>query len=157
MKRTLTSALATLAIAASLSLPARSATSALDIVNRVIAASEKVDASALTGLYTDNAVFVDEGPTLIYGRNAGFDWATRVNKAFAQRHMTRFTATASKPAVVQISPSGAYIVVPMELNAQIGATKHFHETGTFTFTLVPQSGTWRITSQVWTVLTKSIE
>ncbi|HVA27612.1 MAG TPA: nuclear transport factor 2 family protein [Candidatus Baltobacteraceae bacterium] len=150
------SALAAFALAASLSLPARSATSAMDVVNKVVVASEAIDASALRGLYTDNAVFIDEGPIVIYGPNVGVDWANRVNKAFSERHMSHFKATASKPAVVQISAKGAYVVVPMELNAQIGATKHYHETGAFTFTLVRQAGVWKITSQVWTVLTKVI-
>lgn len=158
MNRRITlSTLGALVMSASLWLPAGSATSAMDVVNRVVAASESIDASALKGLYSENAVFIDEGPIVIYGPNVGYEWATRVNGAFAQRHMTHFTATASKPTVAQTSSKAAYVVVPMELNAQIGATKHYHETGTFTFTLVEQSGAWKITSQVWTVLTKVIK
>jgi ketosteroid isomerase-like protein len=145
-----------LALAAPSFAPAQSP-GAMDVVNKVIAASEAIDAEALRGLYTDNAVFIDEGPIVIYGPTVGVDWATRVKKAFADRHMTEFKATASAPAVAQIKPDGAYVVVPMELNARVGADKHFHESGTFTFTLVNQSGNWKISSQVWTVLNESVK
>ncbi len=130
---------------------------AMDLVNKVIAASEVLDASALMGLYSESAVFVDEGPIVMYGPTVGYDWLTRVKKKFAERKMTQFKATAAKPSAAQISANGAYIVIPMELNARVGTVKHFHESGTFTFTLVQQSGTWRITSQVWTVLVESVK
>jgi len=94
---------------------------------------------------------------VIHGPDVGVQWATRVNKAFAARKMIDFKATASKPALVQMSDEkGAYIVVPMELSARIGTSGHYHETGTFTFTLVKQAGLWKITSQVWTVLAKDV-
>jgi ketosteroid isomerase-like protein len=153
--RTILSALAFVLAASSL---ARAQSSgAMDVVNKVVAASEVLDASALTGLYTDNAVFVDEGPIVIYGPTVGYDWLTRVKQKFAERKMTDFKATASPPAVAQISANAAYVVVPMELNARVGTDKYFHESGTFTFTLVQQAGTWKITSQVWTVLEKSVK
>lgn len=155
--RMLLSVLAVFSLAASMSLPAPSSTSATDVVNRVIAASEVLDASALTGIYAANAVFIDEGPLVIYGPNVGRDWLARVKVAFAQKKMTQFKAAAMKPAVVQISTNGAYIVVPMELNARVGADKHFHDSGTFTFTLEQKSGQWKTTSQVWTVLTKIVQ
>jgi ketosteroid isomerase-like protein len=156
-RRLILSALGAALLAASLLTPARSATTALDVVNTVVTASEKIDASALAGLYARNAVFIDEGPIVIYGPNVGVEWATRVKKAFAARKMSNFKATASKPAVVQMSDvKGAYIVVPMELSASVGTKGHYHETGTFTFTLVKQAGEWKITSQVWTVLTKDV-
>jgi ketosteroid isomerase-like protein len=148
----------TLAFVLALSSLARAQSpSAVDVVNKVVAASEVLDDSALIGLYTDNAVFVDEGPIVIYGPTVGYDWLTRVKQEFAERKMTQFKATASKPTIVQVSANGAYIVVPMELNAVVGADKHFHESGTFTFTLVRKAEQWKITSQVWTVLTKSVQ
>lgn len=136
---------------------AQSAPTAMDVVNKVVAASGVLDASQLVGLYTDNAVFVDEGPIVIYGPTIGFDWLTRVKRKFAERQMTQFTGTASQPTIAQIKPDGAYIVVPMELNAKVGADKHFHESGLFTFTLTQQAGAWKITSQVWTVLAESVK
>lgn len=148
---------AVLALATSTFGRAQSPPTAMDVVNKVIAASEAIDASALTGLYTDNAVFIDEGPIVIYGPTVGVDWATRVKKSFADKHMTNFKATASEPTVAQVKSDGAYVVVPMELNAQVGPDKHFHESGTFTFTLVNQDGTWKISSQVWTVLSESVK
>jgi hypothetical protein len=130
---------------------------AMDVVNKVVAASEVLDAPALTGLYTDNAVFIDEGPIVIYGPTVGYDWLTRVKEKFAERKMTQFKATASTPTTAQISVNAAYIVVPMELNALVGTDKHFHESGTFTFTLVQKAEAWKITSQTWTVLAKSVQ
>ncbi len=144
------------AFALSSAAPAQSS-GAMDVVNKVVAASEVLDASALAGLYTDNAVFVDEGPIVIYGPTVGLDWLTRVKAEFAERKMTQFKATASKPTVAQISANAAYIVVPMELNAVVGTDKHFHESGTFTFTLAQKADAWKITSQVWTVLAKSVQ
>jgi len=128
----------------------------MDVVDKVVTASETLDASALRGLYTDNAVFIDEGPIVIYGPTVGVDWATRVTKVFAERKMTEFKATAKQPLIAQIKPESAYVVVPMELSARAGANGHYHETGTFTFTLIRESGVWKITSQVWTVLTKEV-
>jgi ketosteroid isomerase-like protein len=146
-----------IAMATSSAAKAQTAASAMNVVNQVVAASEMLDASRLTGLYTDNAVFVDEGPIVIYGSTVGYDWLTRVKRKFTARHMTQFVASASRPTVVQVSGNGAYIVVPMELNAKVGAAKHFHESGLFTFTLARQVAAWKITSQVWTVLSESVK
>jgi Domain of unknown function (DUF4440) len=157
MNRRMMALLLALALGTASLAQAQSAPTAMDLVNRVIAASEVLDAPALSGLYADNAVFVDEGPIVIYGPTVGYDWLARVKKKFAERHMTEFKATASPPTFSKVSDSGAYIVVPMELHANVGTDKHFQESGLFTFTLVQQVGTWKITSQVWTVLAESVK
>ena len=60
----------------------------MDVVHKVVAASEVLDVSALTGLYADNAVFIDEGPIVIFGPSVGYDWLTRVKQKFTERKMT---------------------------------------------------------------------
>ena len=126
--------------------------SAMDVVDRVVAASKVLRrVAAYWAPHSTTAVFVDEGldRDLLVSTSSISIGSRASSKKLAERRRTQFAATASAPTVAQIKPDSAYIVVPMELNAHVGSDKRFHETGLFTFTLVQQSGMWKITSQVW--------
>lgn len=152
----LVSSLVGIAIAASISLPATAATTSIDVVNKALAAASTLDAPKLDGLYAKNAVFVDEGPYIGYGTNAGHAWALEIQKRFAQRKLTQFKATLAAPTIAQEKGNDAYVVVPIKLDAHLGSGAHYHEDGAFTFTLQRINGDWKITSQVWSVLSKVI-
>ncbi len=130
---------------------APSSNPAMRLVNTALAAVQRIDGSALARLYSDDAVFVDEGPPYVWrGANAGSSWASHIHQGLAKMKMRNFVTTVQKPTTTHISATGAYIVVPMVLN---GTTSRgpFHEDGAFTFTLRNRNGTWKITSQTWTV------
>lgn len=150
------SSLAALALAASVAFPARAATTSLDVVNKAVTAATTLDGDALKGLYAKNAVFVDEGPWSAYGPHAGQEWALEVQQRFALRKMTEFKAIPAAPTIAQEQGDSAYVVVPLKLDGHLGSGAHYHEDGAFTFSLQREAGEWKITSQVWTVLTKMI-
>ena len=156
MIRRFVSPVVALALAASIAHPALAATTSIDVVNQAVAASTTLDATAFDGLYARSAVLVDEGPYIGYGANAGHAWALEIQKRFAQRKMTHFKVTPSAPTVAQEKGDSAYVVVPMTLDGHLGAGAHYHENGAFTFTLARVVGAWKITSQVWTVLSRVI-
>lgn len=152
----LISPLVVLALAAFVAIPAGAATSSMDIVNKAIAASSTLVPSAFDGLYAKNAVFVDEGPYVGYGADAGHAWALAIQRRFAERKMMQFKVTPSAPTIAQEKGDSAYVVVPMKLDGHLGSGAHYHEDGAFTFTLQRESGAWKITTQVWSVLAKVI-
>ena len=132
---------------------AKPANSPMRVVSAAIVAAKALNPSAFAGLYAPNAIVVDEGPPFTWtGATAGTTWMTGVKAAFEHIKMTHFTSIATKPIANNVSCTGAYVVVPMTLDGDFGHT-HFHEAGTFTFTLRATAGTWLITSQVWTRLT----
>lgn len=144
----------TVALISSTLLPARAAAPAstpIQVVNTVVAASATLDTTKTGGLYAADAIFVDEGsPFQWNGANAGVAWSNYIKGRFVQMKMRNFTAIAKKPSEYNHTATGAYVIIPLVLNGDYG-TKHFHEVGTFTFTLRREGAEWKITSQVWTV------
>ncbi len=119
-------------------------------VSQVIAATRGGDLHAVSGLYTADAVVVDEmAPFHWTGKNAGRSWLAAVGKFIAASKMTNFNLKASPPAEVQQAGSSAYVVVPILLTGLSGG-KHVSETGFFTFALRKIGGSWMISNQVWT-------
>lgn len=136
--------------------PALASGTSLDVVNKAVAASESLKPAAFDGLYADSAIFVDEGPYVGSGANAGHAWANEIHRRFKARGMTNFVVTPEPPTIAQEKGGSAYVVVPLKLDGRLGNGSHYHEDGAFTFTLARQSGSWKITSQVWTVIVKTI-
>lgn len=123
----------------------------IQVVNVVVAASATQDTTKIGGLYAADAIFVDEGPPFRWsGANAGVTWSNHIKSIFTKMKMREFTAIAQRPRAYNHTSTGAYVVIPMVLDGAYG-TKHFHESGTFTFTLRRDDTAWRITSQVWTL------
>jgi ketosteroid isomerase-like protein len=156
MVRRVRSVLVFIGLLVVLARPAFSATTSMDVVQKALAACATLEPSAFDGLYANEAVFVDEGPYIGYGSNAGHAWAEEIHRRFAQRKMTQFAAVASKPIEAQEKGDEAYVVVPLKLDGRLGNGAHYHEDGAFTFTLHREAGDWKITSQVWTVLARAI-
>ncbi|MBV8345759.1 MAG: nuclear transport factor 2 family protein [Candidatus Eremiobacteraeota bacterium] len=122
----------------------------LKLANAAMHAANTNDASAFAGLYTEDAVVVDEVPPFIWrGAGAGTAWWHAV-ASFAQKmKMTHLRATDIRVGEFKESVTDAYLVEPMTVTG-IANGKPFAEAGTTTYTFHNSGGTWLISSQVWT-------
>lgn len=136
--------------AANPALPAHSVPSAiLKLANTVVTASNTKDASALSKLYTNDAVVVDEIPPFEWrGPGAGTAWWRTVD-AFTKTKCERITLVHVRISDFQGTATNAYLIAPMTINEMSGG-QTFSEAGTLTYTFRNDSGTWLISSQVWT-------
>jgi len=120
------------------------------LAQATVNATNSNDATKLAGLYTNNAVVVDElDPFAWTGTEPGVTWCTRVKKELVKNKATGFHATAYAPSEYMNHGSTAYLIVPMKLAALL-AGKPFTELGTMTYTFAKVSGVWKISSQIWT-------
>ncbi len=122
----------------------------LALSHRVIDASNGADTSKYAGLYTSDAVVVDENSPYIWkGANAGVAWFSRVLNVVAAMKGTQFHAASSAPSEFQMQGANAYMIVPVTITAQEKG-KPYTEHGTLTYTFRQTSAGWKISSQVWT-------
>jgi ketosteroid isomerase-like protein len=127
----------------------RDASEAVVPVNAVIAAIKSNNAAAVSNLYADNAVVVDEqAPFEWTGSSAGVQWlsASRDWSKWSRR-VARFRATLAE-IQVDSSSGTAYIVVAGAFSSA-NPKKPWQQHGTLTFTLKESSNNWKISSQVW--------
>jgi len=122
----------------------------LRLANAAMHAANANDASAFAGLYTDNAIVVDEIPPFVWrGANAGTSWWHVVAAEAQKLKMTHLKAIGIRVGEFRSSPTDAYLVEPMSVTA-IANGKPFVEPGTTTYTFHKVGETWLISSQIWT-------
>ena len=122
----------------------------LKLTSAVIQATNADDASALAGLFTSDAVIVDENPPFVWrGANAGVVWWHVVQRVTQKAHLTGLKATTMRIGEFKQSPADAYLVESMKITAT-AAGKPFAESGTLTYTFHNAGGTWLISTMVWT-------
>jgi ketosteroid isomerase-like protein len=122
----------------------------LQLANAAMGAANANDASAFAGLYTDDAVVVDEiAPFVWRGAGGGTAWWHAVTAVAQKMKMVHLRATNIRVGEFKQSANDAYLVEPMTVTA-IADGKPFAEPGTTTFTFHNTGGTWLISSQVWT-------
>lgn len=122
----------------------------LKLVNAIVEATNTDNASALTGLYTNDAVVVDENAPFAWrGADAGAAWWHAVDAVLAKMKLTHLKATVVRVGEFQQSPTVAYLIEALSLTGR-AAGKPFAESGTFTYTFRKAAGHWLISSQVWT-------
>jgi ketosteroid isomerase-like protein len=122
----------------------------LKLANAVIHAANTGDASAFAGLYTADAVVVDENPPFTWrGTGAGTAWWHEVDAVSQKLKLTHLRATHVRVSEFKRSATDAYLVEPMIVSGAING-KPFAEPGTMTYTFHIERGTWLISSQVWT-------
>jgi ketosteroid isomerase-like protein len=122
----------------------------LKLANAVIHGANTDDASALAGLYTDDAVVVDENPPFVWrGAGAGAAWWHVVDDVTKKIKLTHLQAVNVRISEFKQSATDAYLVQPLTV-AGIANRKPFAEAGTMTYTFHNTGGTWLISSQVWT-------
>lgn len=121
----------------------------LKLPNAVVDASNTDDALSLSKLYTNDAMVVDEIPPFVWrGTGAGVAWWRAVD-AFTKKKRERIKLVNVRISEFQRSATDAYLIQPMTIIEVTGGPPS-SESGTMTYTFHNNSGTWLISSQVWT-------
>lgn len=119
------------------------------LAGAVVNASNADDVSALSKLYTQDAVVVDEIPPFVWrGAGAGAAWWQAVD-SFTSKKQERIRLVNVRLSEFQQFAAGAYLIQPMTILEVVGG-KTSSESGTWTYTFRNSGGTWLISSQVWT-------
>jgi uncharacterized protein (TIGR02246 family) len=122
----------------------------LKLANAAMHAANTNDATAFAGLYTDDAVVVDEiAPFIWRGPDAGASWWRAVAVVAQKMQMTNLRASNIRVSEFKAAATDAYLVEAMTVTANANG-KRFTEPGTTTYTFHNAGGTWLISSQVWT-------
>jgi len=122
----------------------------LKLATAVISAANADDASAFAGLFTGDAVVVDENPPFVWrGAGAGVAWWHVVREVTQKAKLTHVRAIDVRTTEFKQSPTDAYMIQTMTVSGSAG-TKPFAEPGTMTYTFHQAGGTWLISSMVWT-------
>lgn len=120
------------------------------LVNAVMAAANSDDASALSTLFTSDAVVVDENPPFVWrGSGAGVAWWHEVDAVTRKSKLMHLRATGLRYGEFKESASDAYLVQTMTVAGTMSG-KPFSEPGTMTYTFHNADGTWLISTMVWT-------
>lgn len=123
----------------------------LTLAQRVIDAANANDATKFTGLYTEDAVVIDESaPFRWNGAEAGAKWWQHVQRTLAAGQAT-LHATVSAPTEYRLDNEGddAYLIEPLTVAVTSGG-KTRAEHGTQTYTFHKANGAWKISSATWT-------
>jgi ketosteroid isomerase-like protein len=122
----------------------------LRLANATMQAANSNNAAGFAGLYTNDAVVVDENPPFVWrGAGAGTAWWNAVAAVARRMNLTHLKAINIRISEFKESASDAYLVQPMTVSG-IANGKPFSEAGTTTYTFHNAGGTWLISSQVWT-------
>ena len=122
----------------------------LKLANAVITATNTDDAAALAGLFTDDAVVVNENPPFAWrGAGAGVAWWHVVDAVTQKAQMQHVKAVNVRLGEFRQSATDAYLVQALTVTGVAGA-KPFAEAGTMTYTFHNAGGTWLISTMVWT-------
>jgi ketosteroid isomerase-like protein len=119
------------------------------LAQSVLDAANANDPSRLAGLYTGDAIVIDElSPFTWTGPNAGAAWLTAVAQFLAAK---KSSLTASALAISEYRSNGdaAYMVQPLRVSVVAGGKTNV-ELGTQTYTFRKVNGVWKISSAVWT-------
>ena len=120
------------------------------LTSAVIHATNTDDPSALAGLFTDDAVVVDENPPFAWrGAGAGVAWWHVVQKIIQKERLVHLQATNIRTGEFKQSTNDAYLVQSMTITAATPG-KPLAEPGTLTYTFHKTGSTWLISTMVWT-------
>jgi ketosteroid isomerase-like protein len=122
----------------------------MKLVNAVMQGPNADDGSALAGLFTDDAVVVDENPPFVWrGEGAGVAWWHVVDAVTQKAQIAHLKATDVRRGEFKQSATDAYMVEAMTITGTAGG-KPFAESGTLTYTFHKAAGSWLISTMVWT-------
>jgi len=122
----------------------------LQLANAVIDAANANDAASFAGLYTADAVVVDENqPFLWRGAGAGASWWHAVQALAQKAKLRHIKAVGIRIGEFKQSATDAYLVEATTVTGTANG-KPFAEAGTMTYTFHRAGGTWLISSQIWT-------
>ncbi|HEX3671276.1 MAG TPA: DUF4440 domain-containing protein [Candidatus Cybelea sp.] len=121
------------------------------LVNAVIAGTNADDASAFNGLFTGDAVVVDENAPFTWrGAGAGVAWWHVVDAVTRKAKLTHLRAENVRVGEFQGSANDAYLVQALTVTGVLAGGKSFAEPGTMTYTFHKTAGAWLISTMVWT-------
>lgn len=121
----------------------------LKLANAVVSAANADDGARLVGLFTNDAVVVDENPPFVWrGEGAGLAWWHVVEAVTRKAKLTHLKAVNVRLGEFRQTATDAYLVQPMTITGITGG-KPFAESGTMTYTF-HYAGSWLISTMVWT-------
>jgi hypothetical protein len=119
------------------------------LANVVVNVGNTNDGSPLSGIFTSDAVVVDENAPFVWrGANAGTAWWNGLTVLMKRAHMGHLHVGAMKVGEYRQSQTDAYLVESMLITGT-QAGKPFAESGTMTFTFHKTGGRWLISTEVW--------
>ena len=123
-------------------------------INAEIAATVANNAAAMDGIFTPDAVVVDDfAPYVWMGADAGSRWWTAFQTVSAKIGLTGVHPTAQPITQYSVSETSAYVVVPLVITYDLKARLQ-RQTGLWTFTL-RKAPTWKIVTLTWATLTRT--
>jgi ketosteroid isomerase-like protein len=121
----------------------------LNLTNAVLHAADTDDATGLAGLYTDDAVVVDENvPFTWRGADAGAAWWRVVDAVTKKAGLMHIKAINVRVGEFVQTATDAYLVEAMTISGT--GSKPIAESGFMTYTFHNAGGKWLISSQIWT-------
>ena len=122
----------------------------MQLANQVLKAADADNATGLSGLYTDDAVIVDENPPFTWrGPAAGAAWWRVVEAVTTKAKITNLKAAKVRIGEFVQTSTDAYLIETMTLS-WVSRGKPSTESGTMTYTFHNAGGKWLISTQVWT-------
>lgn len=121
------------------------------LVDAVIAGTNADDASAFAGLFTGDAVVVDENAPFTWrGAGAGVAWWHVVDAVTRKAKLAHVRAEHVRIGEFKGSATDAYLVQALTVTGQLAGGKSFAEPGTMTYTFHKTPAGWLISTMVWT-------
>ncbi|HYL27472.1 MAG TPA: DUF4440 domain-containing protein [Candidatus Nitrosotalea sp.] len=122
----------------------------LKLASAVIAAANADNVAGFAGLYTADAVVVDENPPFVWrGAGAGAAWWNAVRAIAKKMKLTHIKAINVRIGEFRESATDAYLVESMTVAGLMNG-KPFAESGTQTYTFHKAGEKWLVSTQVWT-------
>jgi ketosteroid isomerase-like protein len=122
----------------------------LKLANAVLHAADTNDPAELAGIYTSDAVVVDENAPFEWrGADAGTRWWSVVTRVTKRMKLDGLKAVNVRISEFRQSSTGAYLIEPMTITGMLDG-RPFAESGTMTYTFRNADGKWLIATQVWT-------
>jgi ketosteroid isomerase-like protein len=119
------------------------------LANALVTVGNTNNASGLSGIFTDDAVVVDENAPFVWrGATAGTAWWNGLTVLMKKAHMGHLHVGAVRVGEYRQSSTDAYLVESMLITGT-EAGKPFAESGTMTFTFHKTGGRWLISTEVW--------
>ncbi len=122
----------------------------MDIISKVIYATNSFNIDAVANLYTPNAVISDDEPPYSWnGPTAGIQWVNTIEKVCRDFKLTKFKSAIQRINVYQQTNDNVFIIVPVNYTGLLPGKVKFSTKGAFTFVLRLVNDKWMIKSQAW--------
>jgi ketosteroid isomerase-like protein len=119
------------------------------LANAVVNVGNTNDVSSLSGIFTKDAVVVDENAPFVWrGADAGTTWWNHLVVLMKHAHMGHLHVGSVRVGEYRQSPTDAYLVEAMVITG-IESGKPFAESGTMTFTFHKTARRWLISTEIW--------